>query len=418
MVARPWYAARAVVALPQACPVSPQLLELVDGVAAARFGRADLRGPALARAVQRLHAVYTAERARMPELAGDAEALCARLRFFLPRDLPKITAPLYELLRVGALPSHRPLRVLDLGAGLGACTLGALELLAARTQGAVDVRTSRDGQRLGSELRIHVDAVDVDAAGLELARTLCERHAQTLRVELRFEAHVHALSARPPAGLRGPYDLILLGFVLNELAHDDLDPGLHHATVLRAWSALLASDGALIALEPALRSSSRALQEARGHLIGPGGAPYVFAPCMHEAPCPLLARERDWCHERLRVPLPEPIATVARQAGLRDTDLSYSYLTLCASPRSLAELSPEPDMLLRVVTAPLRSKGKLELGVCGPGPVRTLRLLDRHARQHGPSLEQAGRGSVLQVRDAEPRGEALLIGEAAEVSAL
>jgi ribosomal protein RSM22 (predicted rRNA methylase) len=382
--------------------VSPELLTLVDEVAAARFGGADLRGPALARAVQHLHAVYTEERARMPELAGNAEALCARLRFFLPRDLPKVSAPLHELLRVGALPSRRPLRVLDLGAGLGACTLGALEVLA-------------DG---GGVTALRVDAVDVDAAGLELARTLCERRAQALGVQLTFKAHTQKLSARLPAGLSGPYDLILLGFVLNELAHGELDPGLHHATVLRALGAELADDGVLIALEPALRSSSRALQQARGHLIAAGGPPHVFAPCLHASPCPLLSRDRDWCHERLRVPLPEPVAAIARQAGLRESDLSYSYLTLCAAPRSLAELSREPEALLRVVTAPLASKGKLELGVCSPGPLHTLRLLDRHARRHASALEHAGRGNVLQVRGAESRGEALLLGEAAEVSAL
>ena len=390
------------VALPQARPVSPELLTLVDELSAARFGAADLRGPALARAVQHLHAVYTEERARMPELAGDAEALCARLRFFVPRDLPKISAPLYELLRVGALPSQRPLRVLDLGAGLGACTLGALEVLA-------------DGAGVTA---LRVDAVDVDAAGLDLARALCERRAQALGVQLTFKAHTHELSARLPAGLRGPYDLILLGFVLNELAHGDLDPGLHHATVLRALGAELAGDGVLIALEPALRSSSRALQEARGHLIAGGAPPYVFAPCLHAAPCPLLIRERDWCHERLRLPLPEPVAAIARQAGLRESDLSYSYLTLCAAPRSLAELSPAPDAHLRVVTAPLPSKGQLALGVCSPGPWPPLRLLDRHARQHGSALGQAGRGNVLQVRGGEPRGEALLLGQAAEVSIL
>ena len=408
-------------ALPHACAVGPELLALIDEVAAARFGRADLRGPRLPHAVQRLHEVYTAERERMPALAGDAEALCARLRFFLPRDLPKITAPLHELLRVGALrvvaPAQRPLRVLDLGAGLGACTLGALEVLVQAS--AVDA--------------LRVDAVDVDADALELARTLCERRAVALGLQLRFTGHAQRLAALP-AGLRGPYDLILVGFVLNELAHDDVDPGLHHATVLRALCGLLASDGVLIALEPALRGPSRALQQARAHLIAAGGPPHVFAPCLHHGACPLLERERDWCHERLRLPLPEPIAEVARQAGLRDSDLSYSYLTLCAAPRSLSELAARqteqtgqteqteqtepPGALLRVVTAPMPSKGKVELGVCTDTALRKLRLLDRHARSHGAALAQAGRGSVLRVQGGEFRGDALLLDAATEVSPL
>jgi ribosomal protein RSM22 (predicted rRNA methylase) len=397
-----------VVALPQAYAVTDDLLALVDEVAAARFGRTDLRGAPLVHAVQRLHAVYTAERARMPELAGDAAALCARLRFFLPRDLPKISAPLHELARVGALAPRRTWRVLDLGAGLGACTLGALEVLTAAA--LVDA--------------LHVDAVDVDGDALELARALCERRAQASGIRLTFASHTQRLAARPPAGLHGPYDLILLGFVLNELAHDDADPGLQNANVLRSLASLLASDGALIALEPALREPSRALQQARGHLIAGGGPPHVFAPCLHAGACPLLERERDWCHERLRVALPEPIAALARDAGLRAADLSYSYLTLCATPRSLSEigevsdLPSAPSTLLRVVSAPLPSKGKLELCVCADGPLRKLRLLDRHARAHGALLERVGRGSVLRVRDAELRGDALVVGASTEVSAL
>jgi len=390
--------------LPQAHTASPSLLALVDAVAREHFGQRDLQGAALARAVARSSAIYTAERERIPELAADGDALCARLRFFLPRDLPKITAPLHELARVRALPRAGSLRVLDLGAGLGATALGAAMVLS----------------ELPGVTALHVDAVDSDGVALGIARTLFERWARTVGVQASFRAHVQALGDAAPSGVEGGYDLILLGFVLNELGQGAQDDGARHAALLSRLARHLSADGALIVLEPALRAQSRALQAARGRLLAAGGPPYVFAPCLHAGPCPLLERERDWCHERLPLALPEPLATIARAAGLRDADLSYSYMTLCAQRRSLAELAAEgASVPLRVVTSPLRSKGKLELGVCTRGPVRRLRLLDRHARANNAALAQAGRGSVLRLQGpTELRTDALLVTDQVAVEAL
>ena len=380
------------------------MLELVDSVAREHFGRRDLQGAQLARAVARLSAIYTGDRTRMPELAGDAEALCARLRFFLPRDLPKITAPLFELASVAALPAAGTLRVLDLGAGMGAMALGAAAVLS---------------ERAGVQA-LHVDAVDSDATALQLARLLFERWARAQGLQATFRTHVQTLRPAGPSALAGPYDVILLGFVLNELHPAEEGAGAHHAALLTSLAALLSPDGVLIALEPALRPQSRALQLARGLLLAAGGPPWVFAPCLHAGPCPLLEREREWCHERLPLALPAPLASIAREAGLRDTDLSYSYLTLCAQPRSLAELAGrEGPAALRVVTAPLRSKGKLELGVCTDGPARRLRLLDRHAHADNAALDASGRGSLLRLHGpSELRDDALLVAPGAKIVAL
>lgn len=282
--------------LPHVEPVPAALLAAVDEVAAERFGASDLRGAALASAVHDVSTAYTRDRSQLQALAGDRTALCARLRFFVARDAPKIAAPLAELAAAGALPRATTLRVLDLGAGLGTTSLGAARLLLAQP---------------GVE-RLHVDAVDQDAAALALAGELARRYAQRAELALTFSTRTAGLTPALLDKLARQYQLIVLGFVLNELAElgGEADPSEQHARWLTRLSTLLSDDGAIVVLEPALREQSRNLQRTRAHLLEQGGPPHLFAPCLHAGACPLLERERDWCHERLPQALPEPIAAI------------------------------------------------------------------------------------------------------------
>jgi hypothetical protein len=169
-----------------------------------------------------------------------------------------------------------------------------------------------------------------------------------------------------------------------------------------------------------LRETSRALHAVRDQLATRTEPPFVFAPCLHrEIGCPMLRRERDFCHERVRCELPEPLATLARNAGLRDTDLTYSYLTLHHAPRSLLELSRtiEPGLLLRAVSGSLPSKGKIELWLCGEMVAPRGMRLDRHASDENAAFELAGRGTVLRIDPADcgEDGSRLRIGPTTRV---
>src|SRR5260370_36833212 len=63
--------------------------------------------------------------------ARTKEALAARLLFSFPRDVPKMGAAVRELVAASALElGSRALRVLDVGAGLGASTFGLARMLA------------------------------------------------------------------------------------------------------------------------------------------------------------------------------------------------------------------------------------------------------------------------------------------------
>jgi SAM-dependent methyltransferase len=233
-------------------------------------GRLDPR--ALAGAVSLLSERYTTRREDL-DRAGERDLLAARLLFFGPSDAPKLEVPLGELDSVAPLPAR--LRVLDLGAGTGAMTLGLLGFL----------------RRRGGPAEVEVEAVDHDADALALLRHVADRARERLaplRVEVR--ARTVDLAGRhelPP----GPFDLVLVGTVLNEVHAGDADRDARRAALVVEAAARLQPEGAVIVIEPALRTTARGLAALRGRLVEAGLV--LFAPCPHAAACPLLVRERD-----------------------------------------------------------------------------------------------------------------------------
>lgn len=345
-----------------------------NGAADRALGR--LRG-SLGQAVARTSRVYTRERDDL-QAASRWEALQARMRFFLVRDLPKLRGPVSELAWLGGLPEGPEWRVLDLGAGLGTTTFSALA--AASALGMAPERAV-------------VDAVDASADALKGFAALAEG-APGLRVEVR----PHAGDVRAALTLaEGPWDLVLLGLFLNEL------PFAERVDLLEALGPRLAEGGTVLILEPALRETTRELHRLRDGLEGWT----IVAPCIRTGPCPMLEGERDWCHEEEKVELPPALVSVAKEAGLRGDRLRYSYLTLRKDERRLADQAGEDGW--RVVSGALKTKGKLEIFGCGhPGRVRFTRL-DRHAAEPNAAFGEARRGQVIAVEGAAERKNGLRI---------
>lgn len=352
-------------------PLDPRWLPLIDRVARRTLGPHDRTGPELAAEVARLSERYTRRGGALREAAVER---AARLRFFVPRDLPKIGGPLGELAAAGALRADRPWRVLDVGAGLGTTTLGAAVIAKALGVPSLDVIALEREPALVDGMRAL--AAEASTSGLVPAVTLEARAVD-------LEATAFGTLTRG-----GPFDLVLLGLSLNELYEGAPDPIEKRAHFTEALAKALVPGGALIVLEPALSEVTRALMAVRDALAE-RGAP-IFAPCpAGTTRCPMLVRERDWCHEDLPLRLPPGLAEVAKAAGLRFEGLSYSYLTLRDGPSLGEALSANA----RVVGGPVKSKGKDELFLCAGGHHHRLTVLDRKGI---PPLE-AARGSVMAI---------------------
>jgi hypothetical protein len=342
--------------------------------------------------------------------ADVSEAGSARLGFSFARDVPKGAGAVRELVAGGLLRfGASPVRVLDLGAGLGATTWGVLRALgAARTSGAEGSRS------------IDATWVDSDAAALRVGAEIVHARGDGEGVALRVKAIASAVSAPLAAAIRdsGVHDLVLAGQVLSELDVDQpaWSRADRHAALLEALlDRCVDAHGSLVVVEPALRDRTRHLHAVRDRVAARGAT--VFAPCLHAGPCPALARDTDWCHEDLPVDLPRWLVPVARAAGLRREGLTFSYLVLRKDGARLADLARAPvgAARLRVVSQEMRTKGKREAFLCGelgvdgaapsPDRVRVVRL-DRDERPRNADWNDLARGDVLVVDPAPEKSRA------------
>jgi SAM-dependent methyltransferase len=369
-------------------PLEPAWVDLVDALAPRVLGRDDRTGEALAAEVRRVSELYTRERYAMKEAGA---ALAARLRFFLLRDLPKIQGPLAELGAVGALPAGPTWRILDVGAGLGTSTLGAAAL----------------AKELGiRELRVL--ALEREAAALDVFKQLARAASQAgLTAPIALEGRAEDLEELDLEGLPVA-DLILVGLSLNELhaGRADADRLDQKEAALRALASRLAPGGSLVVIEPALKTVSRELQSLRDRFMADAGAPHVFSPCLRDGPCPLLRRERDWCHDQLGFELPPRLAELARASGLRYERLTHAQLVLRNDDRRLWNLSGRDPRTVRVVGGPIVTKGKLEWDGCGAGGLVRLRRMDRERTDANACMDDAARGAILRLdRDVEDGGQ-------------
>lgn len=367
-------------------------------------------GAALTAAIVDRSRRYTSEREKLAEPGGAKASmadLAARALFFTIADAAKVRLPLDELAD-GVVPAPAgfragdELRVLDIGAGCGAMTLGVCLWLGARAAANAEPDVAPP--------RVRATLVDQDADALAIAKDAIAAVSRELRLDVSAEtrtADVAAISAAGSAtshALAGPYDLVIAGSVLNELA----DP----LPLVHAMLASLASGGVAVVIEPALRVTTRALHRVRDALIAENRA-VILAPCTRRAaPCPALLDENDWCHEHRPIQLPPHTRQIAHVTGLRDGDMKLAYMTLCRPGDA-----PVPTTHWRVVSDPHATKGKLELTLCGaPGWVPA-RLLKRHRSPANRALERAHRGDVLAI-DPPPSADAPDITAATQVRAL
>ncbi len=350
----------------------------------------------LARAVERLSDLYTTGRGALVREQAEASHLAAKREYFLASDAPKVALVLEECAaRSGAfarLAESDTVRVTDLGAGVGATSVGFIAWLA-------EARAAR-GIALPMRVELHAVELGEPAAHAYEASVKAAAGAAGVQVAIRIEARDFRRVA--PAGT----DLILCQTAINELL-----TGPEHeretAQLVHTW----ARSAPMVVIEPALKTTTRALMALRDTLLALGGA-HVVAPCLHQRACPMRAREGDWCHEARRIEPTPRVAAIDRIVGRRDERALYAFLATApgqgpasapASPGHAADIAAElpagvPSNLVRLVTDTLGSRGKTERLVCrADGELHLMRLLDREVRDGNRAFLDDERGSVRAI---------------------
>jgi ribosomal protein RSM22 (predicted rRNA methylase) len=270
----------------------------------------------------------------------------AYVHYYLPVNAEKVLRVLREM-DVYA-PKRKPPRILDYGCGPGTAAIAAM------IHGPI--------QDL-----VLVDVVD---EALDDARFFCRQ----------FEVEPRTMHEVPDE----EFDLIVAANAFAE----------HRAPLEER----LSDQGYLVVIEPALKETTRKLQQWRDEMVGRGYK--VAAPCLGRPTCPMLERDDLWCHQDVSWPRPASVADIDRRVGLTKETLKYSYAVITKKGKTLADLEAD----VRVVSNLHREKGKAWGWVCGrEGPLCRAEILTRHRSEETADFFHADRGQVLKM---DVQGEA------------
>jgi ribosomal protein RSM22 (predicted rRNA methylase) len=365
--------------------LSQILLTSIEQIAAssARGGK-----DRVAQSVADLSRLFTKDRSLLKsDYLDHPDHTAAYIRYFLPVNLSKIQALLYEMPQGWSDqgPDH-PIRVLDVGSGPGVGALAVLDWLHHHRPDRIKDLT--------------VVEIDGSAEALKQARQLWDTYSrESGAIDGKLITHEGNLERSPNGGWlsqleqQSPYDLIIAANCLNELFAHSPDPVGAKAGLVAQLLAKLAPSGTLMIVEPALRDTSRVLHQVRDRLIKEKLCT-VYSPCLHENSCPALVNPFDWCHEERAWETPPGIQKIDEAVGFIKDALKFSYLLLRKDGRTIVERRPD---VYRVVSELRELKGEKRAWLCNELGRSEIGRQDRLKSESNAPLDDWHRGAIVRI---------------------
>ncbi|MBE0643796.1 MAG: class I SAM-dependent methyltransferase [Bacteroidetes bacterium] len=313
----------------------------------------------------------------------------AYLLYYATCNFLKLAWPLYELWPAGPPMGDAPLRILDVGCGPGT-GIAALHAWA-------DTHTST------RPLLVYgIDTVEGNATLYrEMGRLLREHSGHD------FACDATVGDARHLAGEEGSFDLVMGMNVLNEI------PEVAQQRFLARCAELLAPGGAMVLIEPALRTTSRTLLQLRDHAVTQGWS--VIAPCFRQGCCPALVNEKDWCHHDVPWERPPFIAWIDEEIGNIKRSLKFSTLVLSRDTTAVQGDSAG-GTLQRVVSEMFVEKGRTWCFCCGVQGRRVYQRNHRDRSELNGAFDNLQRYDAIMVEGEETRAHDVRLGPEARVT--
>lgn len=275
----------------------------------------------------------------------------------------KVRSVLEELEKWDYL-NFKPEKFIDFGAGTLGASLGATDFFR---------------ERKIHDFRIH--AYDLQLSPMKWAR-------EEFKAHLPHEVHLALGSLKET---HWENTLLVAVDVLNEMqmfkTDDSLDETSPAFKEILAWSRSLSPTSLMIFIEPASKTFNQRLLRLRDRLIQE--AP-VLLPCTHQFSCPALA-QKEWCHEERDYKAHPHYWNLVRDMGFQRHFLQFSLLVLGAQK---SKFKPEDA---RMVSRPLKSKGRCDKWLCSNGRRWKQSLLSRHQNERNTPYFEAARGDVIHL---------------------
>lgn len=264
----------------------------------------------LQKAAQRLSERYRdSKRSGQPLLSDRCEAAAYAIT-----RMPATYGAVYSALNWALEHTDcRPLTLLDVGAGTGAATWAAAELLELNSITCMEKEQSMKAQ------------------GLALMKN----------TDLQKAAWVSGDVTAASLGYHA--DLVIASYVLNEVS-----PEQQPQAVKALWDA---AEQLLLIVEPGTPAGFAELRKIRTQLLELGA--HMVAPCPHADTCPIVGE--DWCHFSCRVPRSR-LHRQLKGGEVPYEDEKFAYLVVSKQPAQ--------PCTARVLRHPVIETGRVTLELC------------------------------------------------------
>lgn len=338
-------------------------------------------------AVAHLSDLFTTERPdkKFPDYFADPRLLAAYGVFFLPQSFTRTSIALAQACGLrGWKPSSQVPAILDLGSGPGSCGVAAAYRL-----------------RQAGITHMNLHGVDKSPSALASMESFAR---ETLGEDVATKTRIGDAS-RPETWPQGPFDLIVAGFVMNEM------PQLDHAGLLRWFGELkarLVPGGLILILEPALRITAERLQRLSDDVAA--GEMTRIAPELDALPDPQLGPGEHWSHETRAWKAPASTEFVNRHLHRDLREVRFSFAAFSDAP-----LRTLPGGLSRLISDVQIIKGLLRFITIRDGAIESVEVPTRGLSKHEVKKLAAtfGRGDI--VRHAHPASPKLRLANHEEL---